>query len=253
MRRAAGRLGTLPAWMLIGAAGFLPCAARAESPDASPSAAGWQQRVSARLEEAFLRLERERESEAPGFRAVAAVERPWAEPPSPPEPRDAATGALAGILRSHGLPEGLVAVVAVESRYNPAALSPRGARGLWQLMPETARRYGLKVEPGRDERLDPIRSTHAAARYLKDLHAQFADWPLVLAAYHAGEHRVERAMKRLGASDFWMLARFAALPEETRAYVPAVLSRAGTSLTDEARSASAPRRVLYAVPTSDAD
>jgi membrane-bound lytic murein transglycosylase D len=161
-------------------------------------------------------------------------------------------GPLLAMLRAHGLPEELVAVVAVESGFDSVALSPKGARGLWQLMPETARRYGLTVEPGRDERLDPIKSTHAAARYLKDLHAQFADWPLALAAYNAGEHRVERALKRLGARDFWMLARLGALPGETRAYVPTVLSRAAP-LVDEKPAASAPRRVLYAIPVPEAD
>lgn len=132
---------------------------------------------------------------------------------------------LAGILRAHGLPPTLLGVAAVESGFNPAALSPKGARGMWQLMPATARRYGLAVEAGRDDRMDPVMSTHAAARYMNDLYAQFQDWPLTLAAYNAGENRVERALKRRGAGDFWTLSRLSALPEETRRYVPAVLAR----------------------------
>ena len=137
--------------------------------------------------------------------------------------------AVAAILRQHGLPAGLVGVAAVESGFDPAALSPKGARGLWQLMPETATRYGLVVNPEIDDRLDPVKSTHAAAQYLSDLHAQFQDWPLALAAYNAGEDRVERALEQLGARDFWTLSRHAALPDETRRYVPAVLARFVTS------------------------
>ncbi len=129
------------------------------------------------------------------------------------------------ILREHGLPPGLADIAAVESGFNPAALSPKGARGLWQLMPETARRYGLVVDAGRDERLDALKSTLAAVQYLKKLYAQFGDWPLALAAYNVGEDRVERARDRTGVRDFWTLSRHAALPEETRRYVPAVLSR----------------------------
>lgn len=132
---------------------------------------------------------------------------------------------LANILREKGLPASLMGVAAVESGFNPAALSPKGARGLWQLMPETARRYGLIVEPHRDDRIDPLKSTFAAAAYMKDLYAQFGDWPLALAAYNAGENRVERALERHGAGDFWTLSRRAALPEETRRYVPAVLAK----------------------------
>jgi membrane-bound lytic murein transglycosylase D len=101
-------------------------------------------------------------------------------------------------------------------------------------MPETARRYGLVVDSRRDERLDPLKATHAAAQYLGDLHAEFQDWPLALAAYNAGEDRVERALEQLGARDFWTLSRFAAVPHETRRYVPAVLARveASTGLPD---------------------
>jgi len=132
---------------------------------------------------------------------------------------------LASILRRQGLPASLAAVAEVESGFNPLALSPKGARGLWQLMPETARRFGLTVDGRRDERLDPRKSTLAAAQYLKVLFAQFHDWPLALAAYNSGEERVQRSLDRLGAHDFWTLSRHAALPEETRRYVPAVLSR----------------------------
>lgn len=137
---------------------------------------------------------------------------------------------VAAVLRQHGLPTELVGAAAIESGLNPWALSPRGARGLWQLMPETARRYGLVVDSQRDERLDPVKSTRAAAQYLRDLYAQFQDWPLALAAYNAGEDRVERALERSNARDFWTLSRYAAVPDETRRYVPAVLARVAASL-----------------------
>jgi membrane-bound lytic murein transglycosylase D len=97
-------------------------------------------------------------------------------------------------------------------------------------MPETARRYGLVVDSQRDERLDPVKSTRAAAQYLRDLYAQFQDWPLALAAYNAGEDRVERALERSNARDFWTLSRYAGVPDETRRYVPAVLARVTASL-----------------------
>jgi soluble lytic murein transglycosylase-like protein len=162
--------------------------------------------------------------------------------------------AVASILGEHGLPASLMGVAAVESGFNPEALSPKGARGLWQLMPETARRYGLAVEPGRDERLDPVKSTHAAARYLVDLYAQFQDWPLTLAAYNAGEKRVERALEKRGAGDFWTLSRLAALPQETRRYVPSVLAKVervafpirAVPKAAPADQDSSPGRVVYA-------
>jgi membrane-bound lytic murein transglycosylase D len=123
-------------------------------------------------------------------------------------------------LARAGLPVELSGMVQVESGAQTFALSPRGARGLWQLMPDTARRYGLTVTTERDERLDTYRSTRAAARYLRTLYAQFGNWSLVFAAYNAGEQTVQRAIDRSGTTDFIQLSRL--LPAETRSYVPAV-------------------------------
>lgn len=131
------------------------------------------------------------------------------------------------ILRLKGLPAQLISVVSVESGFKPWALSPKGALGLWQLMPETARRYGLVVNGARDDRRDPAKSTAAAAQYLKDLYGQFGSWPLALAAYNAGEVRVQNAIDRFQTRDFWTLSAKLALPDETRRYVPAVLLKAG--------------------------
>jgi hypothetical protein len=127
---------------------------------------------------------------------------------------------LEPILREEGVPPEVSSIVLVESGAVPTALSPKGARGIWQFMPDTARRYGLAVSRDRDERLDIYKSTRAAARYLRELYAQFGDWSLVFAAYNAGEPTVQRAIHRSGTTDFAQLNRL--LPAETRSYVPAV-------------------------------
>jgi len=135
-----------------------------------------------------------------------------------PTPADAPlTDRIRQILREEGLPESLIAVAQVESGMNPAALSPKGARGIWQLMPKTARNLGLVVDARRDDRLDPVKSTLAAARFLKMLYSRWGDWDLAFAAYNAGPGVVERAGAESGSIEF--LKR---LPAETREYVPRV-------------------------------
>src|ERR1019366_7338461 len=128
---------------------------------------------------------------------------------------------LTPILHEEGAPDEIAALVLVESAGQPAALSPKGARGIWQFMPGTARRYGLAVTADLDERIEVAKSTVAAARYLHDLYQRFGDWRLAFAAYNAGEQAVERAVARTGHGDFLRINR--ALPEETRNYVPAVM------------------------------
>lgn len=128
------------------------------------------------------------------------------------------------ILRREGVPLEMASVILVESGGRSDAVSPKGALGLWQLMPHTATRYGLRVEPGLDERLDVEKSTRAAARYLNDLYQQFGSWPLALAAYNFGEDRLQRSIERAGTGEFLQLSRRKLLPQETRSYVPAVLS-----------------------------
>jgi membrane-bound lytic murein transglycosylase D len=131
---------------------------------------------------------------------------------------------LTRILREENLPPELLAVALVESGFNPIALSPKGARGIWQLMPATAQRYGLAVGPMNDHRIHPEHSTRAAARYLRDLYKQFDDWKLTLAAYNWGEDKVQRVIDRTGVRDFDELSLRGLLPAETRNYVPAVLA-----------------------------
>ena len=132
--------------------------------------------------------------------------------------------AMDPILRGEGVPVELAAVVLVESGGNTFALSPKGARGLWQLMPDTARRYGLVVDGVTDERLNMEKSTRAAARYLSDLHLQFGSWSLALAAYNTGEQNIRRAIDRSRSTEFAVLSSLGRLPLETRNYVPAVMA-----------------------------
>ena len=129
---------------------------------------------------------------------------------------------IKGVLRDKGLPEDLMFTAMIESGFNPIAVSRAGAKGLWQFMAPTARRYGLRVDRWVDERLDPEKSTVAAARYFSDLHALFGSWELAKAGYNAGEMKVLRAMKALGTSDFWELTRGRVLHEETKNFVPAI-------------------------------
>lgn len=158
--------------------------------------------------------------------------------------------AIEPILRSHGVPTDLVAVILVESGGRTDALSPKGARGLWQLMPDTARRYGLHVDDTQDDRVDLFRSTQAAAEYLHDLYTQFGDWKLALAAYNTGEANVLSAIQRAHTQDFDQLARRWMLPLETRNYVPRVLAAApsiGQSSTFEAALRRSDTITVFAV------
>ena len=131
---------------------------------------------------------------------------------------------LEGILEREGVPKSLIAVVLVESGAQPLALSPKQARGLWQLIPATARQYGLTVTANKDERVHIEQSTRAAARYLRDLYQKFGDWPLALAAYNAGPDAVQRALQRGQVTTYSQISAARLLPEETRNYVPAILS-----------------------------
>jgi soluble lytic murein transglycosylase-like protein len=118
-------------------------------------------------------------------------------------------------LRRVGLPDDLKHVAVIESSLLPTVSSHAQALGIWQFIATTGRRYGLAVTAAWDERRDPARSTTAALAYLRDLHAQFRDWPLALAAYNAGETRVDQALKRQAVASYYQLA----LAEETERYV----------------------------------
>ncbi len=124
------------------------------------------------------------------------------------------------IFKKNNLPEDLVFVSLIESGFNPYAYSRSRAVGPWQFMKGTGLKYGLRIDEWIDERRDPVKSTVAAANYLKDLYALFNSWPLALASYNAGEGRVGRAMAKSKADDFWDLRSTRYLRPETRNYVP---------------------------------
>jgi len=122
-------------------------------------------------------------------------------------------------LDKYGLPLELKYLVIVESAMNPIALSRVGASGLWQFMISTGKIYGLEINSLVDERRDPIKSTDAACRYLKDLYDTLEDWNLAIAAYNCGGGNVIKAIKRAGGKkDYWTIYPY--LPRETRAYLP---------------------------------
>ena len=143
---------------------------------------------------------------------------------------------MARVFREEGVPEWLLSVGFVESTYNTEAHSPKAAHGIWQFIPGTGDRYGLKRTAWMDERGHPEKSTRAAARYLRDLHALFGDWLLALAAYNWGEGRVARITQRTGIRDFWALADRGLLPQETANYVPSVLAASQLLLPNDKAS-----------------
>ncbi len=121
-------------------------------------------------------------------------------------------------LKKHGMPDEIKYLSIVESGLNPMAISRAGAAGPWQFMPATGREMGLIVNDYIDERLDPIKSTDAACRYLKRLYKIFGDWELALASYNCGPGVVRRAVRQSGGNSFWKIYDY--LPSETRSYVP---------------------------------
>ena len=126
------------------------------------------------------------------------------------------------VFRAKGLPEDLAFTAMIESGFNPTAVSRVGAKGLWQFMAPTARLYGLRVDRWVDERLDPEKSTVAAAGYLNDLYVRYGSWELAQAAYNAGEVKIDKAIRGTGSSDFWDLSRSKYLRRETKDFVPAI-------------------------------
>jgi len=125
------------------------------------------------------------------------------------------------ILEQEGVPPELFYLAMIESGLNPNAYSYAHASGLWQFISSTGKLYGLKKTWWIDERRDFVKSTHASARFLKDLYKQFDDWYLAFAAYNCGPGRVRKTIKRQGTRDYWELTR---LPAQTRNYVPNIMA-----------------------------
>ncbi len=128
------------------------------------------------------------------------------------------------ILDEEGIPQELICLAQAESAFLPRAISYKSATGLWQFMPGTGHQYGLQENVNCDERLDPEKSTRAAARMLRDLYATFGDWYLAMAAYNCGPTCVDKAVQRTGYADFWELSARNALPKQTMNYVPLILA-----------------------------
>ena len=123
-------------------------------------------------------------------------------------------------FNKYNMPEELKYMAVIESALNPVAVSRAGAKGIWQFMHTTAKSYGLKINSYVDERLDPVKATDAAARYLQDAYRIFGDWNLAISSYNCGSGNVNKAIRRAGGNDnFWAIYEY--LPRETRGYVPA--------------------------------
>ena len=127
-------------------------------------------------------------------------------------------------LKQEGVPQDLIYLAMAESGFQPLAVSRAGARGMWQFMSGRGAMYGLDRSWWVDDRQDPEKSTHAAARHLKDLYDEFGDWYLAMAAYNTGPGNIQHAVERTGYADFWELYRRGVLPEETRNYVPIIVA-----------------------------
>jgi peptidoglycan lytic transglycosylase D len=128
------------------------------------------------------------------------------------------------ILKEEGVPLDLIYLCQAESAFKPRALSRAKAKGMWQFISSRGKEYGLRQTWWIDERSDPEKSTRAAARHLKDLYQEFGNWYLAMAAYNAGPVRIEKALEKTGADNFWTLANKRALPNETINYVPNILA-----------------------------
>jgi len=133
---------------------------------------------------------------------------------------------LKQIFIDEGIPLELLSVALVESGYRTDARSSQGAVGMWQFMKPTAKAYGLSIGFLEDQRKDPVLSTIAAARLLRDLYEAYNDWPLALAAYNAGPARVDRALVDSGSKDYWELCTKGYFGTETQRFVPKILAAA---------------------------
>jgi membrane-bound lytic murein transglycosylase D len=127
---------------------------------------------------------------------------------------------MKNILREEGIPEEMVWLSLIESGFNTRAYSRSRAAGPWQFIASTGKRYGLTINWWVDERRDPVKSTRAAARYLRDLHEMFDSWSLAMASYNAGENKIKRAIRRTGSKDYWRLLKTRYIRRETKNYVP---------------------------------
>ena len=216
---AVGKVG--PEVITQGAPSLRPSGARREAASGAPDAA-WLKSLAMPslpivLDEfviKYLRFYRD----SPSGKAIARV---WTKK----------SGRYAAAMRTElaraGVPTELVWLSMIESGHNPTVVSPAGAAGLWQFMPDAGRTYGLTVDRWVDERLDPERSTQAASRYLSDLYRRFGSWELAIASYNMGYGGLARSIRKFNSNDFWELVRYeAGVPWETTLYVPKIFALA---------------------------
>lgn len=128
------------------------------------------------------------------------------------------------ILQKEGMPQELYFLAMIESGFSNSAYSSAKATGTWQFMSGTAKLYGLKINHWVDERRDPVKSTVAAGRYLRDLYGLFGDWYLAIASYNAGPGKIKSAIRKSGSNDFWKIAQTSYIRSETKHYVPKMLA-----------------------------
>lgn len=147
---------------------------------------------------------------------------------------------MSSILQKKGVPQELAYLPLIESGYRVHAVSRAGAVGPWQLIPGTGRRYGLRIDRYVDERRDPVKSTQAAAQYLKELHDMFGDWHLSLAAYNTGEMNIVRILERRRIETFWEMSERGYLYQETSDFVPEFLAALQIAGAPEAYGFEAP-------------
>jgi len=131
---------------------------------------------------------------------------------------------LQPILQENGLPPEFFYMAMIESGFNNGAFSRAKATGTWQFMKGTAKNYGLRIDHWVDERRDPVKSSVAAASFLRDLYRDLGDWNLAMAAYNAGPGKVRRAIRASGTRNFWQIAKTKHLAKETQQYVPKILA-----------------------------
>jgi membrane-bound lytic murein transglycosylase D len=140
---------------------------------------------------------------------------------------------MSDIITKEGLPRELVYLPLIESAFKTDAYSRKHASGPWQIIPATAKKLGLKADWWIDERRDPIKSTKAAAKYLKYLFKKFESWNLTLAAYNAGEGRIRNAVRKVGSDDFWALRESRFIARETKNYVPSYIAATAIAMAPE--------------------
>lgn len=140
---------------------------------------------------------------------------------------------ISAVFIEKGMPVELAFLPLIESGYRNHASSDKSASGIWQFIPSTARRYGLKIDSWVDERRDPVKATVAASEYLSDMYDKFGSWNLALAAYNAGEGKIDKAIKQYKDDDYWKISGTGYIAAETKNFVPSFVAAAAIATYPE--------------------